>query len=149
MTDEAAFNRVKEAERVILQAIEDVPLTCDAREASAAIQSVGLRLAERSMAPADIARTLLAQAEAYMRAAGAVSPPPLTRTDAEGVTEGAHRVLTTAVASLRQFDLAEETIRELMLGYVLAWIGRADAHSSAALLYRHADALAGKAASTH
>jgi len=144
MIDTASLNRMKEAERVLLQAIEDVPLTCDAREASAAIQSIGLRMAERCMSPPDIARGLMTQAEGYLKADAAGRGEP------ETCTEAAHKAFTAAAQLLAQQGIPQPEIREMMLAFAVTWMTNAEGpRQSASVLYRHADALAGRSDTRH
>lgn len=145
MKDVHTLARVAEAERILQQAIADAPLTCSAQETAAAMQGLGLRLAEACMPAKAIARNLIDQAEAYLRAAGQITEPandPDEITD--GTTQAAHRILTEAAKAMVAAGIPATTGRHLMLGYAAAWVSRDDTHSAAESLYRHADALIGR-----
>lgn len=145
MTDQAALSRMQEAERVLLQAIEDVPLTCDAREASAAIQSIGLRMAERVMPPAAIARCLMAQAEGYLRK----HPADEGAFAAQANPAKAHAILNQAVSAMIGAGLDKGEAGEAMLTFVAAWLSSADPRQGAETFYRLADAMAARTPTQH
>lgn len=145
MTD-TSLARVLEAQRIIGDAIADVPLTCSAPEAAAALQSLGCKMAERCMSPIAIARNLLRQAEAYIAAAPRHEPETISE---RAVVDRGHAAITACVGHLEAAGIPVPAIQEMLLGFTLAWIGRSGAAESAALLYRHADALAGKVETAH
>lgn len=143
MTDQST-TRVLEAARQLEHAIADVPLAASGAEVCDALQMIALAAAEQVAAPRDIARTLMSHAERYLQRA---------QTEAGGspasVTETAHGALESVVKLLRQKGLDDSTIREMMLGFVMAWVAKSEPEAGAALLYRHADALAGRMATAH
>ncbi|WP_295706080.1 hypothetical protein [uncultured Brevundimonas sp.] len=151
MKDVHALARVQEAERIIHEAIADVPLTCSGPEAAAAVQGLGLKLAEACMSPQAIAHNLINQAEAYLVAAGHASAPPLAPEplDEATITSTAHRILTEAADKLKAAGIPPVDGSALMLGYAAAWTGKTDPAGAAEALYRYGDALIGKHAAKH
>lgn len=151
MKDLQALARVQEAERIIHDAIADVPLTCSGPEAAAAVQGLGLKLAEACMSPQAIAHNLINQAEAYLAAADQVSAPPLAPDplDEATVTSTAHRVLTEAADKMKAAGIPPMIGSALMLGYAAAWTGKMNPTGAAESLYRHGDALIGKHTAKH
>lgn len=145
MKDLTTLARVQEAERLIHNAIADIPLACSGPEAAAAVQALGLKMAEACMTPEAIAGNLIAQAEAYLKTPQAKAEAPTS----DDLIARAHKIIGGAVEGLYGVGLNAAGVRELLLGYVIAWMSRADPRASAEMLYRHADALAGKSASTH
>lgn len=142
-----ALARIQEAERLISHAIEDVPLTCTAQEAAAAVQGLGLRMAERCVPPSEIAATLLAQAEGYLKA---VDEAPGATLDPDEWTEAAHTILTTAGKALMAAGIPSAGAAALMLGYATAWWANgANPATAAENLYRQADAIIGRTQARH
>lgn len=145
MNDEQSLARVQETERLLMQAIQDVPLTATGPEVAAAVQSIGLKLAEGCMGPRDIARVLLNQAEGYMKAAGEITEAAIADEAPSGeMTEKAHRILTQAGRDMQAEGIPLSVGSHLMLGYSAAWVCRGDARSAAESLYRTADSMIGR-----
>lgn len=145
MTDAEMLARIHEAERLLHEAVADVPLTCSAQETAAALQGLALKVAETCMTPPQIAHILIAQAEGYLKTAR----PPEGHGPTDDVIAGAHRVIGDAVEGLHSLGLPAPAVREVLLGYLIAWMGRADPRGSAEMLYRHADAMAGRVSTKH
>lgn len=136
MADLKALARVQEAERLFHDAIADVPLTCSGAEAAAAVQGLGLRMAEACMTPEAIGRNLLAQAEAYLRAAPTVAQSEKAQTTA------AHAILTTAIDSMIALGIEKGHAGQMMLTYVVAWLAKSDRPFAVETLYQLADSMA-------
>lgn len=143
MTDAAHLARLQEIERVLTEAVADVPLTATGPETAAALQSLALKLAERCMAPATIARALLAQAEGYLRLAGSEGTPEITQTGA------AHAILSQAIKSMTGVGMTKPEAGEAMLTFVAAWLASADRRHAASTLYQLADAIAAPSPTAH
>lgn len=136
MTTDQALGRTQEAERLLMEAIQDVPLTATGPEVAAAVQAIGLKLAEQCMEPRLIAHVLIGQAEAYLKAAGQPVPEPMTP------TVRAHGLLTGAIDGMVQTGLTQGEAGEMMLTFVASWLAKEDRGVAAAAFYRLADAMA-------
>lgn len=147
MKDLNTLARVQEAERLIHDAIADVPLACSGPEAAAAVQGLGLKMAEACMEPRLIAQNLLTQAEGYLQACAAAAPLPA---DPDDWTETAHAILSTAADGLKAAGIPASAAAALMLGYASAWASKgANPTTAAENLYRQADAIIGRTRSHH
>lgn len=145
-------NPIAETERVLIAALSEASLDCSGPELAGALQGLALRVAERCITPRTIAQILLRQAEAYLSAAGDYVAPPVEPESLEPatLTDFGHRALTEAVGIMRGCGASDFDIREMLLGFVLAWFKKAgDGQSAAAVLYRNADALIGSPGMTH
>lgn len=143
MTDQHTTSVIEVAralQTVLATAEVEAPdnVVCDA------LLVIAVSAAEQAAPPAQIARTFTSLAERYLMRAKIEATG-----QTETVTDTAHAALSSAVSMMKQNGIDDAYIRELMLGFVMAWISRSDPAASAALLYRHADALAGRVASTH
>lgn len=136
-------DRVEQVVQTLQSAIQDIPLDANAVEVAMALQQLALRAGENVAEPRDLARGLIGQAERLM----AKARPP--ERQAQTVIQVAQEALGVLVELLRNHGASDAAIRELILGYVLTWIGRSEPVGAAELLYRHADALAGRAARAH
>lgn len=140
MTDaDISTAKVAAVARSIQRALNAVELEATGAELADALQLIAAQAAEKVAGPERIARTFLALAERYFERAQAGeghSERPSTET--------AHGVLTVAAQAMRNAGLADAEIQQLMLGFTLAWLGRSNPAASAEILYRHADALAGR-----
>lgn len=150
MTDLQSLARIEQAEQILWQAIADVPLTCSAQETAAAVQGLGLRMAEGCLTPRAIAHNLINQAEAYLKAAGESfdASPSGTTAETLTMTEAAHHILTGAAKAMMAHGIPSADARQLMLGYAAAWAGKDDP-DAAMNLYRYADAIISKGQSKH
>lgn len=135
MTDLNALARVEEAQRLIHDAIADVPLTCSGPEAAAAVQGLGLKMAEACMSPRAIAQNLMAQAEAYLRAA------PKTEATEQKQTSQAFAILEQAINGMIALGIDKGFAGQMMLTYVVGWLANADRTFAAETLYRLADTM--------
>ncbi len=144
MLDQESTSRVVEVAREIQLAIQDVPLAATGPEIADALQMIALAAAEKVIDRRSIARTLMLLSERYLKA----------EAEARGETEpdvvAAHRAFTAASEILAQQGVPQPDIREMMLGFAAQWMCNADGpRQAAAVLYRHADVLAGRVPTQH
>ena len=144
MKDLESLARVAQAEKIIYQAIADVPLAYTPLEVAAAIQGLGLRLAEACLPPRAIARNLIDQAEGYLKYAGDIQPANDVGPRIDDMTEKAHRILTSAAKAMETAGIPLTEGRHLMLGFAAAWMAKGDTQTAAENLYRTADTLIGR-----
>ena len=138
MQDQTSQNRIQEAERLIHEAIADVPLACSTPEAAAAVQALGLKLAETCMEPRAIAQTLLAQANGYIQAATDEQPQAT-----------AFAMLETVIDGMIAIGIEKGLAGKYMLTYIGLWLANADPAFAAETLYQMADSIVAKTAKAH
>lgn len=136
-------DRVETVVQQLVAALEGVEVEANATELAFALQLIATSAAEKVSEPRALARCVIGLAEQLMaRAAGAAGKPP-------PIINLAHDVMAGAVAALRNRGASDQEAMELMLGFMMAWVAKSSPREAAALLYRHADALAGQAAGVH
>lgn len=142
MKDLQSLARVQEAERIIHDAIADVPLTCSGPEAAAAVQGLGLKMAEACLPPKAIAANLIAQAGAYLRATPDAQ-------DEKTKTSRAFAILEQSIDAMIAMGFDKGEAGQMMLTYVAGWLANADRAFAAETMYRLGDQMTGPKPPTH
>ncbi|KQY66790.1 MULTISPECIES: hypothetical protein [unclassified Brevundimonas] len=138
MTDFDATAQVVDLAKDIQTVIAASDLEGEAAVICDALQLVAVQAAERAFSNEQIGRNLLLLAERYLSAPGPGADAPKSE------VETAHEVLCGTTLFLERLGISRPKVREFMLGFVVSWIGMAEGPQGAGVIYRHADALAGR-----